>query len=357
MSIVDQAPFPWADPAAQQLHTVLCEMYPSSKGAMFVAARAGLQPAMLFEDQPAYLLWKAILELAASGSKVRRIVELVSSLQPDHPRKGFLEDLLAPGPVTTPLDAQPRGADGAPSFFVSNDVVGEREALLFHDDLTLPIGKVSWLIDVLGRLQSIAPSVCMILSTWTESTKRGTGFLIAPRLILTNWHVVHSNGVKATAVAAEFGFDDDGKGGGKASRAFGCNVQKIVGDAADDWAVIELNDDPGESVPVLPLSRSADPVDNTPAFVIQHPGGQRKRVAYVRNQITFIDERVVQYLSDTQAGSSGAPVLDEEGNLIALHHMGGRPQEVAGKPPLRKNEGIRISRVREGLRQRGVTVP
>jgi len=107
---------------------------------------------------------------------------------------------------------------------------------------------------------------------------------------------------------------------------------------------------------MLRLSNSTAPILNAPAFVIQHPGGERKRLAYVRNQITRFDDRVVQYLSDTQGGSSGSPVLDENAKIIALHHAGGRPQEVAGKAPLKKNEGIRISRVRIGLESVGIAV-
>lgn len=85
-----------------------------------------------------------------------------------------------------------------------------------------------------------------------------------------------------------------------------------------------------------------------PAYIIQHPGGVRKRLGFVRNHISYVDDRVVQYLTDTQTGSSGAPVLDAAGNVIAVHHASGRPQEVAGKPPTNKNEGIRISRIRLG---------
>jgi hypothetical protein len=32
-SIVDAPYYPWSDPVAQQLHVVLCTLYPTSKGA------------------------------------------------------------------------------------------------------------------------------------------------------------------------------------------------------------------------------------------------------------------------------------------------------------------------------------
>jgi V8-like Glu-specific endopeptidase len=356
MSLVDTAPFPWELPEAQELHAALCEMYPTSKGAMFVAARSGLDPAMLFGEQPAYMLWKEVLDLATSSLKVRKLVEVVRSLNPEHPRRAFLDSLLVASPTPFPIEAQPRGLDGEPAFLRSTDNVTEPEALLFQDDLTLPIGRVPWLISVLERLRAVAPAVCRIQSSWASTSQRGTGFRISQNLILTNWHVLHSRSIVTSAVTAEFGFDDDGKGGGLASKAAVCNVASIRGQAADDWAVIEVAG-LDATIPILALSQSVAPATDAPAFVIQHPGGERKRIAYVRNQITFFDERVVQYLSDTQTGSSGSPVLNEDGRLIALHHAGGRPQEVAGKAPLRKNEGIRIQRVLDGLSQLGIAVP
>ncbi len=56
------------------------------------------------------------------------------------------------------------------------------------------------------------------------------------------------------------------------------------------------------------------------AFIIQHPNGDRKRLGFVRNLITSVDDRVIHYLTDTQQGASG-------------------------QPPIKKNEGIRISRI------------
>ncbi|WP_247441259.1 MULTISPECIES: serine protease [unclassified Bradyrhizobium] len=354
--MLEEAPFPWAKPEAQELHRALCEIYPSSKGAMFAAVKAGLDPAMLFADQAAFLLWKDILDLAAGSLKVKALVERVRSANTNHPRRKFLDALMSPGPLDYPLDAQPRNVDGTPTFYVADDVVTEPEALLFHDDLTLPIGRVPWLISTLGRLRAAAPSVCKIECRMPHGNQRGTGFRISNSLLLTNWHVLHGKGARASRVTAEFGFEDDGQGGGTASRGVECDATTIEGKATDDWAVIQVNEDPGNEVPILPLSQSGEPSVEAPAFIIQHPGGERKRVAFVRNQITFVDDQVVQYLSDTQTGSSGAPVLNDQGRLIALHHSGGRPQEVAGKPPLRKNEGIRISRVRQGLTELGIFV-
>ncbi len=108
--------------------------------------------------------------------------------------------------------------------------------------------------------------------------------------------------------------------------------------------------------PIVSLKESAEPVVDASAYIIQHPAGGRKRLGFVSNQVSFFNERVTHYLTDTQEGSSGSPVFNSDGQLIALHHAGGRPQEIVGRAPLRKNEGIRISRVIDGLITAGVNL-
>jgi hypothetical protein len=158
-------------------------------------------------------------------------------------------------------------------------------------------------------------------------------------------------------VTAEFRYEDDGSGGVLGTTVIPCDVASIVTNKDDDWAVIRANQPLDAAWPMVKLSEAVAPALNKPAYIIQHPAGDRKRLGFVRNQVCFFNDRVVNYLTDTQEGSSGAPVFDAQGQLIALHRAGGRPQEIVGKPPLKKNEGVRISRIVDGLKSQNVIAP
>jgi len=105
------------------------------------------------------------------------------------------------------------------------------------------------------------------------------------------------------------------------------------------------------------LSEAVDPIKGEGAYIVQHTGGRRKRLGFVRNQVSDFDERVLTYLTDTEPGSSGSPVFNAAGQLIGLHHAGGTPQAITGRPPITKNEAIRIPKVIEGLQQCGISTP
>jgi V8-like Glu-specific endopeptidase len=357
-SILDALPYPFADRKAQELHRVLTRLYPSAAGAVSVAERAGLDPTYLNPMQPPVFLWHDILVLAAQGGQTRDLVTAVRDLlNESNPQKPFLEDLLADRP--TPVEAEPRNADGTAVFIAGDDSVSEPEALLYRDDLTLQVGRVPGLIATLERLVKLAPAVCRFVVDVHGDGMYGTGFRIGPDLLLTNWHVLHNSatGERATAATAEFGYEDDGHGGALAATVIPCDVASIVTDKTDDWAVIRAKQPLLDDWPIVKLSEAVEPVANEPAYIIQHPAGDRKRLGFVRNQISGIDDRVLHYLTDTQQGSSGSPVFNRDGGLIGLHHAGGTPQEVVGKAPMIKNEGIRIPRVVAGLSGQGLATP
>jgi hypothetical protein len=336
-SLLDKQPFPFDQPAGRQLHIALCELYPNSKAAVFMASKIGIEEYELATGDSAYFIWRAILEEAANREITRALVELVLEERPRTPRREFLQSLVADSP-TPPLNHDDTKFRKQP------------EALLYHDDLTLLIGELPGLIEALGKMRTLAPSVCKLDVACPGWRGVGTGFRVSPDLLLTNEHVLYLEGNPPTQVLATFGYE-----GTSAGITVECDVAAVEKEKNDDWAIIRMNAPPDIAVyPAVPFSDSAEPVKDTGAFIIQHPAGDRKRIAYARNRISYFDAQVVHYASDTQTGSSGAPVFDGQGRLVALHRAGGEPQETAGQSPMRMNEGVRITRVRQGLADVGI---
>jgi endonuclease G len=77
---------------------------------------------------------------------------------------------------------------------------------------------------------------------------------------------------------------------------------------------------------------------------VQHPRGEKKQVALRENKIVDIPERFLHYAADTEPGSSGSPVFNDQWEVVGLHHAS------VPAPEHREfggflNEGIRISRI------------
>jgi endonuclease G len=173
--------------------------------------------------------------------------------------------------------------------------------------------------------------------------------------VLTNHHVLFPKKIKATKVHVEFGFDVDTNGGAVNGAPLVGDIGSIEGASEDDWAVVKVTG-MDATTPTIDLAHARTPADGDRAYIVQHPQSQRKRLGYVRNMVTEVRAGRVQYMTDTQPGSSGSPVFDERGVLIALHHRGGTPTQEVGKAPVTKNEGIEIARVVAGLTAKGVSV-
>lgn len=101
--------------------------------------------------------------------------------------------------------------------------------------------------------------------------------------------------------------------------------------------------------------------------IFQHPNGEPKQVALRENQIVDLMENFLHYKTDTAPGSSGAPVFNDEWELVALHHSGvpdrdrdgnilaidgGLWSEEMGEHRVKwvANEGARVSRIVRHLR-------
>jgi len=344
MAIIDESPFPVGKPMALELVRVLAGMFRTEREAVPFTSPFGIDELDVPPGLSPFDLWYDLLRKLAVQGTVRQVVLAARDKFPKNPHVAFLNALLAN--ATAPVSAEPMPKEGDSVAF--NDHVTEPEALLFFDDLTIPVGHVVNLIATLTKVTAMAPAVCLLRVQNPFGSYFGTGFRISPELILTNHHVLFPGNSVATRVQADFGFDVAADGAALAVISRAGDVGTIKGEMPDDWAVIEIANMLPEW-PILPLDAGLTPQVGDLTYILQHPGGHQKRLGFVRNTISDVKDGVVRYLTDTEPGSSGAPVFDTAGRLIALHHAGGRPVEVAGKPPVAKNEGIRISRVAERL--------
>lgn len=354
MPVLDAFPLDFSDPRIQELRRLLTQLYPSSAGARRVVETAGVDTSLIYFEQAPVDLWQEVLRTSASAGLVRKLVtEVVKLLPKESSARPALEALLEDKPIAR--DGADTDAAGRVTFIDGDEVVMQKEGLLFGESLMQSTGSVARLLKTLEALLKLSPAVCKIEATFAAGSKTGTAFRVAKRWLLTNHHVLHSGGVPAKFVQLTWGFEDGPDRRPLQEKGMAADASSIVGDPADDWALVAC-DAMDAGVPVIDLAKSAAPEVEERAFIVQHPGGTRKQIGFVRNTITRVTDRVVHYLTDTLEGSSGSPVFNEQGVIVALHHAGGTPQEVVGRSPMKKNEGILISRVLAGIKSKGVSL-
>ena len=208
-------------------------------------------------------------------------------------------------------------------------------------------------VDYLVQGARIAKAVVKLRMQFAAGWYNGSAFLIAPDRLLTAHHNFFlADGEKATAVTAQLDYERAFDGPEPEGTTLTCRVDTIRGEAADDWAVIDL--------PAPLLGRPIVRFSETPAkagdsvAIIQHPNGMVKQVALHNNLVTFADANRLQYLTDTLPGSSGAPVLDNRWRVVGLHHAGGELNLPGTKQMVYSNQGIAIGLVRERLDHHGI---
>lgn len=96
----------------------------------------------------------------------------------------------------------------------------------------------------------------------------------------------------------------------------------------------------------VPLPSTAVYPNGLHLNIIQHPQARRKEIAVQQNTINHLFPDFVHYITDTEPGSSGSPVFNNDWDLVALHHAAGERQNGVWID----NEGIRIDRIVGHLR-------
>lgn len=207
----------------------------------------------------------------------------------------------------------------------------------------------------LKRGYETARAVVKLRMRFLDGWYFGTAFLIAPGRLLTAHHnLVKPSGEQVLEVTAQFDYERAIDGPEAEGTTVPCALTSIRGEAADDWAIIDLSA-PRLDCALVHLSDTPARAEDRVA-IIQHPNGMAKQVAMHNNLVTFANEARMQYLTDTLPGSSGAPVFDVKWNVVALHHAGGDLALPGTKQLVYRNQGTVIARVRARMAALGVNI-
>ena len=120
-------------------------------------------------------------------------------------------------------------------------------------------------------------------------------------------------------------------------------------------------------LPLIPTSGKG--ITGEYVSIIQHPEGGTKQVVVRENQIIALDQAkfpnvnssFMHYTADTERGSSGSPVFNDQWDLVAIHHLAIVDRDDKGQPLNKRGkvwtaadgeDGQELDRQRRHARQR-----
>jgi len=243
------------------------------------------------------------------------------------------------------------------------------------------IRKSNSMLDVAGwrtRLGQMEPRVCRVEVASGGMVDFGTGFLLGPDVLITNYHVLEkviTGQAPPGDVALRFDYQMMADG----TTLNPGKVYRLAGDwRLDDspYSPLDLRNDPGGAEPPAdfldyslvrvagapgsePVSGGAGADPNAPPrgfidvpravpgmasgaalFILQHPSGAPLKLALDTDAVIGANRSGtrLRYRTNTEPGSSGSPCFDANWQLVALHHSGDPNYSALHHPEY--NEGI-----------------
>jgi hypothetical protein len=306
----------------KRLHAALLDAYPASGE---LALMLGLLNGRVYYDFTAPATrrveyFNLIVQINAQGW-IADFVAGAAEDRPDHAGLQALAGELAAGPT--------------PRAFTDNDDESKQSALQRIVREGQPDDDAAHLMDAIARASA---AVCVI--DWNEQPQ-GTGFLVGPDLVLTNWHVANPlEGRVLAGLSVRFGFRRDLDGAVASGVRYGFAADWLVRsrayDSTDesldpddvpdplalDYALIRLASAPAGTVPLMLDPATPLPATGTDLVMIQHPSGAPQKISFGRVTAHAGAGRRLRYDVNTKPGSSGSPILNHRGELVGLHHAG-----------------------------------
>lgn len=187
-----------------------------------------------------------------------------------------------------------------------------------------------------------------------------SGFMVSPRLMLTNHHVF-GNASDAAYSVAEFDYERGLMGELPQAVAFRFRPDEcFLSHQPLDYALVAvapMSQDGGTPLSSYGWLRlNPQPGKETEGeyvSIIQHPKAQPKQLVMRENQIVNRTPTTLQYRADTEPGSSGSAVFNDSWQVVALHHS----SVPNSSGDYIANEGIRVSAILAHIEGLGLADP
>ncbi len=222
-------------------------------------------------------------------------------------------------------------------------------------DPTVPFMRRHWGDNVafvmVGIHEGSAPATC-------------SGIVLPPHYLLTNWHCGPAfNGQNEEIPGAfwsppicertqlDLSWDDD-----TISREFGC--ERVLATSQDlDYALLRIRPLEG-SASIGPVSIAAS-TDTPTLAMVHHPAAAKKVISgdcaipdrALPSWLGKVEGATLTHQCDSEGGSSGAPMFDRKGKLVALHHLGFEIDPATGQCD-QKNKAIWMKFILEDIERK-----
>ena len=225
------------------------------------------------------------------------------------------------------------------------------------------------------RLSQIERRVCRVE---VGNNAAGTGFLVGPDTVLTNWHVVKPFKDRLGELECRFDYLKLPNGAVQAGylaalHADGCLdfssfSQAEITKTPDtpppqedelDYALLRLATRIGDQdvngarrgwivMPAAPVPTPA----GAPLLIVQHPQGEPMKLALDTEAIIGPNagKTRIRYKTNTDPGASGSPCFSMDWDIVALHHFG----DPAWQRLPEFNQGIPIHLINQRLNAKGL---
>jgi hypothetical protein len=276
----------------------------------------------------------------------------------------LLSELAAQGLIDLP--DEPGGAAASVSILPENANGTAIDVAKF----TAMMSQALRTADLMYAFSLAARRLCLIKVEDGPSKSQGTGFLVGPQTVLTNYHVV------ADLIDTVTGKARDGSAA-KISCKFETLTETmgrsyaVVEDWLIDFSPVDLNPGPPGAPPPAKKhldycairlhgapgrergwydlsSTGALDAETDAFFVFQHPHGVPQRAAVATN--TIPEDDFLRHNAWTAPGSSGGLCLDNRFRPIAMHQGSQTDGDAGAVPSPNRKRAIRLAAIREAAK-------